>query len=204
MTNLKQGAMFGLDARIALAIFGALSVISGAALYSAIEKAKMTQVLSEMEEFGKAWSAYYLDTGENLKPYDPSNPADHDYYIRRAIDLKNDPGVSGWKGPYLSLDDFSTYSLQDSTKRWFIIMADSDAWSTTGFQNHMCTTGVKCAVYTYFAYATEDKRTLAKALDEYIDGGDGDKAGKFRYDYNSSGPSTRLHLKVSPIKNPND
>ena len=36
---LNKGAMFGLDARIALAIFGALSVISGAALYSTIQEA---------------------------------------------------------------------------------------------------------------------------------------------------------------------
>tara|TARA_Y100001960_G_scaffold323342_1_gene401616 strand:- start:381 stop:521 length:141 start_codon:yes stop_codon:yes gene_type:complete len=35
----NKGAMFGLDARIALAIFGALSVISSAALYSAIQEA---------------------------------------------------------------------------------------------------------------------------------------------------------------------
>ncbi len=42
--QLNKGAMFGLDARIALAIFGALSVISGAALYSAIKQAKVTQV----------------------------------------------------------------------------------------------------------------------------------------------------------------
>lgn len=35
----KKAAMFGLDARIALVIFGALSVISGAALYSAIGNA---------------------------------------------------------------------------------------------------------------------------------------------------------------------
>lgn len=37
---MKKGAMFGLDARIALAIFGALSVISGAALYSAYKTQK--------------------------------------------------------------------------------------------------------------------------------------------------------------------
>lgn len=37
----KKSAMFGLDARIALAIFGALSVITGAALYSAINKANV-------------------------------------------------------------------------------------------------------------------------------------------------------------------
>ena len=37
MIFFKRGAMFGLDARIALAIFGALLVISSAALYSAIQ-----------------------------------------------------------------------------------------------------------------------------------------------------------------------
>ena len=62
----NKGAMFGLDVRIALAIFGALSVISGAALYSAIQDAEATAVLTELEEIGKAWEAYYLDTGETL------------------------------------------------------------------------------------------------------------------------------------------
>ena len=47
MIKLKKGAMFGLDARISLAIFGALSVISGAALYSAIQDSKsVSQVAS--------------------------------------------------------------------------------------------------------------------------------------------------------------
>ncbi len=43
----NRGAMFGLDARIALAIFGALSVISGAALYSAIKESRITSLLTE-------------------------------------------------------------------------------------------------------------------------------------------------------------
>jgi len=44
----NKGAMFGLDSRIALAIFGALSVISGAALYSAIQEAKATALYNEL------------------------------------------------------------------------------------------------------------------------------------------------------------
>lgn len=40
----NKGAMFGLDARIALAIFGALSVISGAALYSAIQESSTVKI----------------------------------------------------------------------------------------------------------------------------------------------------------------
>lgn len=41
---MKKGAIFGLDARIALAILGALYVISGAALYSAIQESKTTKL----------------------------------------------------------------------------------------------------------------------------------------------------------------
>ena len=51
---MKKGAMFGLDARIALAIFGALSVILGAALYSAIQEAKNQQIISMFSEISKA------------------------------------------------------------------------------------------------------------------------------------------------------
>lgn len=59
----KKGAMFGLDARISLAIFGALSVISGAALYSAIQNSKATALYVQLSELGKAWESYYIDTG---------------------------------------------------------------------------------------------------------------------------------------------
>lgn len=48
--------MFRLDARIALAIFGALSVITGAALYSAIQYSKTIAILVDLYNLGKAWS----------------------------------------------------------------------------------------------------------------------------------------------------
>tara|TARA_Y100000590_G_scaffold312511_1_gene353198 strand:- start:819 stop:1040 length:222 start_codon:yes stop_codon:yes gene_type:complete len=65
--KLNKGAMFGLDARIALAIFGALSVISGAALYSAIQEARVTQLITSLNEIGKAYEAYILDTGAEIE-----------------------------------------------------------------------------------------------------------------------------------------
>lgn len=61
--SLNKGAMFGLDARIALAIFGALSVISGASLYSAIQDAKMTTFYTNLVEIEKAVEHLYLDVG---------------------------------------------------------------------------------------------------------------------------------------------
>ena len=69
---MKKGAMFGIDARIALAIFGAISVISGAALYLAIQQSKVTVLVTELEELSKAVKAYVLDIGQDI-PLNPTN-----------------------------------------------------------------------------------------------------------------------------------
>jgi type II secretory pathway pseudopilin PulG len=92
--SIKKGAMFGLDARIALAIFGALSVISGAALYSAIQDAKMTSMYTSLKEIEKAIEHFYLETGykEFANIYD----------IHRLLENPSSDAVSGWNGPYIS------------------------------------------------------------------------------------------------------
>tara|TARA_Y100001960_G_C14612385_1_gene796443 strand:+ start:222 stop:818 length:597 start_codon:yes stop_codon:yes gene_type:complete len=89
---MKKGAMFGLDARIALAIFGALSVISGAALYSAIQDAKLVSKYSGFKEIIKANESLYLDTG-SLREGSAT--------MYNVEDLLSNNGISGWKGPYL-------------------------------------------------------------------------------------------------------
>ncbi|HAG52752.1 MAG TPA: hypothetical protein DCL21_03090 [Alphaproteobacteria bacterium] len=91
--KFKKGAMFGLDARIALAIFGALSVISGAALYSAIQEARTTSIYQDFLEVTKASEAYWLDTGVPLK-------ANGDTLYAGSL-IKNDQSLTGWSGPYL-------------------------------------------------------------------------------------------------------
>lgn len=95
---MKKGAMFGLDARIALAIFGALSVITGAALFRAIQDTKMTAMYENLVEIEKAFEAYYLDTGVKGK---------HDTSIYKIGVLQKNLTVPvvGWKGPYLSSGD---------------------------------------------------------------------------------------------------
>jgi type II secretory pathway pseudopilin PulG len=96
LNNLKKAAMFGLDARIALAIFGALSVISGAALYSAIQESKLVSYIANMNELEKALTQYILDNGEdlplaNIHTYDAEN-----LIIERIAS-------SNWNGPYINL-----------------------------------------------------------------------------------------------------
>jgi len=108
----KRGAMFGLDARIALAIFGALSVISGAALYGAIKQAKVTAIITELNEIGKAHDAYILDTGQVL----PSAGAAHKNYGESYNLIINEANLPGWKGPYLSKGKYKNGT--DSNGSW--------------------------------------------------------------------------------------
>lgn len=174
----KKAAMFGLDARIALAIFGALSVISGAALYSAIEKAKNTQFLVEMSEISKAIEAYVLDVG--------SLPALHTSYIFDAEELV-DSSANGWQGPYLSkkivnfgaVCNTCVLDLSKFNHTSMGVLAIS-GYEENGANSHGlsdCTSGSNCQIWLMFGYVSD---TQAKKWDEAIDGAVSVKTGNFR------------------------
>ncbi|PPR10971.1 MAG: hypothetical protein CFH44_00105 [Proteobacteria bacterium] len=78
--------MFGLDARIAL------SVISGASLYSAIQESKTTKNLANFTELSKAWEQYLLDIGVTL-------PKDSGDLLKAKNLVSNIDNKSGWSGP---------------------------------------------------------------------------------------------------------
>jgi len=59
----KKGSMFGLDARIALAIYRVLSVISRTTQYSTIKNSIATALLAQLIELGKEGESYDLNKG---------------------------------------------------------------------------------------------------------------------------------------------
>jgi len=169
----QKGAMFGLDARIALAIFGALSVISGAALYSAIQEAKVTSLLTEMNEMGKAYYAYALDTGQDL----PMNSVPSKRF--EGHNLVDDPNIAGWSGPYLSYEKellgqgrflHPTYTYAEFRE------AKNNDFTTNDF-THCNASGDPCYVW---AQIRDVPKTIIDALDVKVDGGDGVLKGNFR------------------------
>ena len=203
---IKKGAMFGLDARIALAIFGALSVISGAALYSAIKDAKATALLTEFSEISKAWEAYYVDTGSMLESYAPTAAATNDdFYRRKLYNLYINPGKQGWSGPYLSDYYESTCRYCHNTKYnayvgMFIATTDVAWGNTKEWNDAKCSTGrANCFVWLYFRM---DDQNYATIIDEKVDGGDGSESGNFRWweQYNGHVYS----LKIAAVDNPVD
>jgi type II secretory pathway pseudopilin PulG len=194
----RKGAMFGLDARIALAIFGALSLISGASLYSAIEDSKNTATVQSLLEVEKAIEAYMLDLGEMA---DYSEDAD---IMELSCLVDNYGNCSAparlWKGPYLDGKSSSgVYWALNTT-----VLRDSElddvleafrfagsTWTGTDADLPASCSGRDC--FIYLAYGDEytsggrgNASTVAKInslytrLDKYVDNGDGARAGKIR------------------------
>jgi hypothetical protein len=179
----KKAAMFGLDARIALAIFGALSVISGAALYSAIQSAKVISYVTEMNEISKAVEAYMLDTGENLTKFTASDS-------KVDLSIFYTSSVNNWKGPYLSLGYLSDYSSlnarfsdPDSSYALDIVDDAEDLGGLVHSSSGGCTTSaISC---TYWVRGVRVSLEEAKAIDLAVDGVSDDSSGNLRYSYHS-------------------
>lgn len=183
---LKKGAMFGLDARIALAIFGALSVISGAALYSAIQNAKAERFNQYFVEMIKASEAYYLDNGKLLVQSDID-----DVYGADIVD--NRENLSTWKGPYVSSKSTNTLTLVDS------VTAEVDpaayfryglykrsTWPNTTSWQLCASNDADCVEWgRLYSGNTADGhnylKTIFTLLDEKIDNSDGGATGKVRF-----------------------
>ena len=196
---LKKGAMFGLDARIALAIFGALSVISGAALYSAIQESKVVSAMAEFAEATKALEAYYLDTGEMLPNYASGTEFFDATYI---VDGRS---VVGWKGPYLPFekDSATSYRLDHPQfgELMYINSVDSASWGEGGdsWAIHDCPSGGdNCFAWVLIIGTSSQDLSFVKALDLKYDGVDDALNGNFRY-YQSGG-IYRMVLKAMPYR----
>ncbi|HAG52630.1 MAG TPA: hypothetical protein DCL21_02470 [Alphaproteobacteria bacterium] len=203
--KFSKGAMFGLDARIALAIFGALSVISGAALYSAIQQSKATAILTELREIGKAWEQYYLDTGNDISDDINANKVD-----LPTSYLIEDSGVSGWSGPYLSYEKHNTQSLLHPAYDYVGLRALTGdvAWSATvapwSHAPIQCTSSNQCSIWALIDYIPNE--ALIKAIDDTVDNDSNLLLGNFRAYKSTSGASENkwaVFLNIAPIKNPN-
>jgi len=193
----KKGAMFGLDARIALAIFGALSVISGAALYSAIQDAKATALITDMNEIGKAWEQYLLDTGQDL----PEVTAN----IRSLTSLTTDPAVMGWRGPYLNYENGTVSGrLAHPNHGDIMMMATQNVdWGEGGSLWNANVCGIDdslCRNWIMFL-GVKDK-SLVNRMDQKIDGSDSPKTGKLRWYYINDAQHHRVSLEYAPYQKP--
>ncbi|PPR10955.1 MAG: hypothetical protein CFH44_00089 [Proteobacteria bacterium] len=172
----KKGAMFGLDARIALAIFGALSVISGAALYNAIQNVKSAQYWQTFKAIHDASEHYYLENGKPLPIYSGVTLYGSDL-------VQNRESLSTWNGPYLSnIENSNDYYFQikdfPSEDSAIVLVTKSDSTLS-----NCSSASLNCAEYVRVNFSG-DSLSLGKdmfsKLDNYIDNNDGAINGKIR------------------------
>lgn len=191
--------MFGLDACIALSIFGALSVISGASLYSAIQNSKATSILVSLKEVSKAWEQYYLDTGNTI------NSAGGDILKIQNL-VSNIDSVSNWNGPYLSYESASNVSLVHLDYQYIHLFkalntencGDTVTWSSGGVNEVCVDSDVNCNIWIQFTKVPNTN--FADIIDSQVDGGDGYSKGNFRVITNQSSPNYYI-LNIASVEN---
>ncbi|HAG52411.1 MAG TPA: hypothetical protein DCL21_01340 [Alphaproteobacteria bacterium] len=186
---IKKGAMFGLDARIALAIFGALSVISGAALYSAIQQSRVVSAVTTLEEVGKAIESYMLDVGSDL-PLSSSN------YDLEALLVSS---AAGWKGPYLSITDNTigneNLPMKDAVDIRARLWGKTGRYDGAGVSNSVVCSAAQtpCNVYLEINQMNE---SLARAIDEYVDSSADVKEGRVQLSNIAAGKANLYYKSI--------
>lgn len=211
---MNKAAMFGLDARIALAIFGALSVISGAALYSIIQKIESSAIITELNEIEKAVEQYYLDTGTMIPVFTNGTiPAPYSYHSGALV--KNIGNVNNWNGPYLpyQLKEYTNdpygqlldYPRAADNKGYTpdgiisILSVNADAtwsaWWVTGNMNG-CNSGSSC-YYWAILNGFENNDILLK-IDEQFDDGVS-STGNIRINYWADSNCYTLYYKMMSL-----
>lgn len=181
--KFNKGAMFGLDARIALAIFGALSVISGAALYSAIESAQLERIRQYYVEIVKATEHYYLENGQMLSQSDADD-------VRISGLVVNVDSLPTWNGPYIGSINPKGLGLFPESIYHAVWLQTSSKWTSNANRNTCGLPSNDCAewhsIYVKDPSLVPQMQKVFAKLDELIDGGDGELAGNMRYSRNTA------------------
>lgn len=209
MKFFKSGAMFGLDARIALVIFASLSLISVNIIYKHIDEINVVKKVNILNELTKAIEGYTEDTGRYIPV---ESTASNRVYLSNLS--SNQAGYDNWNGPYFGeggtaqIFFLNLFEFDDGAENFYTYRQSNESWGDPdtfiSFPNN-CTTS-NCYIYlTKGYYETEGHSDKPKAaalkrdfekLDEYFDGGDGINDGKIRMTLN--GGRYFIYIEVYP------
>tara|TARA_Y100001960_G_scaffold333808_1_gene441148 strand:- start:8124 stop:8726 length:603 start_codon:yes stop_codon:yes gene_type:complete len=180
LKNIKKAAMFGLDARIALAIFALVSVISVSVIHSALEESATEKLIYEAKEIEKAISAYEIDTDSELPILTTG------IYDLREIKSSAKPG---WKNEYLNYrsatgTNAERYLIHGDVGK-FLIFRANDRAATDVDDNpfNSCADAAKvCYDWIMFESSSEGSvpDTYMYLLDKLIDNSDGYLTGRIQ------------------------
>ncbi len=150
LTSSQRGALFGLDARIALGIFAVMAVIATVVAYGRITTAKQVALVAELTAIDNALLNYQTDMGTfflftlNKEPDDTSSL--DDITALWNPEMVKEGFRKNWNGPYLMREtrrsrEFGNYSFfyaQPDRKNYCTTTSACHVWvSLTGVPAEM-------------------------------------------------------------------
>ncbi|MCP4354226.1 MAG: type II secretion system protein [Proteobacteria bacterium] len=193
----KKAAMFGLDARVALAIFGALSVITGVVLYKAIQKTKTVAFHQEFVEIEKAIEAYILDTGQDI-PVTTSVPQQGTFL---DIDELFKSSAANWKGAYLE-NKIDKSGPDDYYRSWPNYIASNSNLFISYETESLGDCNVGTDICYYWIQINNIPSDIGKKVDLYVDSTDDRSNGKLTYYFQSATDFVHVRYKTNiPLLN---
>ena len=106
---------------VVIAIIAILAAIIAPNAFRAIEKAKISAVVSDMKTIKKTANAYYADTGQF-----PWNGAVQGSRNEDGIGFLYDDGTFGWDGPYIEKWPKTPWTQEDMRFFYYYWLADWD------------------------------------------------------------------------------
>lgn len=164
----QHGAMFGLDARITLIIFGALAAVTGVIMSNVAPEANSTALATDLNNVSQAYENYILDTGRNPAYLSKANKAKENFMV-----LIENPKTFGWQGPYLLLGN------NKHPKYGYYGLVEGE-FNTAGAPPVIpCSASSSCVVWLKL---TEVPTDLAMDMDKRMDGEISAQKGRLRMD----------------------
>lgn len=131
----KKGAIFGLDGRIAMAVFGILSIFVAASVFSSLNKAVVQKVLAESKQIANAVDDYHKDISRSVFDSLSASVVAQDDIEKAAFTLLvnktnlNSTFDDRWQGPYLRLSSIG--NLENFLNKEYRLVKLSNTLSTT-------------------------------------------------------------------------
>jgi type II secretory pathway pseudopilin PulG len=139
-SSTQTGAMFGLDARLAMMIFAIMATVAGYVAYGRITMARNAAIIGEIDAMTDALRAYQTDMG-TFYLFTLDKPVDDETSIEDLSALWDKSKVkqgfrNRWSGPYISTETrhHRTYG------NWTIFYAQGD-------RKNYCTTDSDCFIW---------------------------------------------------------